>query len=257
MRTFGLTDTGVKREKNEDSILLDNDLQLYIVADGMGGHMLGDVASQTAVKVVHDFIEERLLNAKEAILKDDVYLKGLMNEAVIVANREILEYSRKQSGHDIMGTTISALLIRDKKMYSAHVGDSRIYCTRKGVIEKLTKDHNKAQELVDAGLLKEEEAENHRSSHILTRALGSSDSVRVDINMHDIQTGDSYLLSTDGLFRVLTINDVKVVLLDSNKTPEEKCRILIEQTLEGGAPDNVSLIILEPEKKGIFERIFS
>ena len=257
MRTFGLTDTGGKREKNEDSILLDNDLQLYIVADGMGGHMLGEVASQTAVKVVCEFIEERLLNAKEALLKDDVYLKGLMNEAVIVANREIQEYSRKQAGHDIMGTTISALLIRGKKMYTAHVGDSRIYRARKDKVEKLTKDHNKAQELVDAGLLNEEEAENHRSSHILTRALGSFDSVRADINMHEIQDGDSYLLSTDGLFRVLKIDDVKVVLLDNGKTPEEKCRMLLVKTLEGGAPDNTSLIILEFEKKGFLKRIFS
>jgi PPM family protein phosphatase len=256
MKAFGLTDTGKKREKNEDSILLNDSIKLYIVADGMGGHMLGEVASQTAVKTIEEFVDQTLLKADEKPPKDDDHLTGILKEAVNKANKAIYDYSQKLQGKGVMGTTVSFALIRNNKLYTAHVGDSRIYRMRKGNIEKLTKDHSKAQELVDAGLLKEEDADTHRSSHILTRALGSSDSVSPSIAVHDIKNKDSFLLSTDGMFRVMNINAVRDILR-SKLTTEEKCRMLVDKTLEGGAPDNVSVIILEPEKKGIFNCIFS
>lgn len=123
-------------------------------------------------------------------------------------------------------------------------------------MEKLTKDHNKAQELVDAGLLKEEEADNHRSSHILTRALGSPKSAIPVIEAWPVERKEIFFLSTDGLFRVLSAEQVKEVLA-FNYSVEEKCRVLMDNALEGGAPDNVSFILTEPEKKGFLNRIFS
>lgn len=256
MKSFGLTDTGKKREKNEDSIRVDDSLGLYIVADGMGGHMLGEVASQTAVDTLKDSIETALLSSDTAALKQDDHIFTLLREAVIEANRKIYEYSQNLPRKGIMGTTVSLGLVRNGKIYMAHVGDSRIYRLRKDSIEKLTKDHSKAQELVDAGLLKEEEADSHRSSHVLTKALGSSESVVPDISVQEIRNGDSFLFSTDGMFRVLDISAVKNVLI-SKAAIEKKCEVLLERTLEGGAPDNVSLIILEPSKKGLLTRIFS
>jgi PPM family protein phosphatase len=256
MKACGQTDKGCKREKNEDSILLNDRINLYIVADGMGGHMLGEVASQTAVKVINETIEKNILNGDSLSLGKDAYVKEILGEALAEANKEIYNYSQNISERAIMGTTVSFALIRNKKIYIVHVGDSRIYRLRKGNFEKLTKDHNKAQELVDAGFLKEEEAENHRSSHILTRALGSSDSVMPSINLHDIKNDDKFLLSTDGLFRVLNTDAVKDIMVNKLSL-EEKCGMLIEKTLEGGAPDNVSVIIIEPTPKGLFRRIFS
>jgi protein phosphatase len=255
MKACGQTDKGCKREKNEDSILLNDRINLYIVADGMGGHMLGEVASQIAVRAINETIEKDILNQDSLSLKKDEYIKEILGEALTKANKEIYDYSQKLSEETIMGTTVSAALIRNNKLYIAHVGDSRIYRLRKGNLKKLTKDHNKAQEFVDAGLLKEEEAENHRSSHILTRALGSSDSVMPAITVHDIKNDDKFLLSTDGLFRVLNTDAVKDIMVNKLSL-EEKCGMLIEKTLEGGAPDNVSVIIIEPTPKRLFHRIF-
>ena len=256
MMAYGLTDRGCKREKNEDSILLNDQINLYIVADGMGGHMLGEVASQTAVRVINETIEKNILNGDSLSLKEDEYIKEILTDALAEANKEIYNYSKKIYEQAIMGTTVSAVLNRNEKIYIAHVGDSRIYRLRKSNLEKLTKDHNKAQELVDAGLLKEEEAENHRSSHMLTRAIGSSDSVMPDISVQNIINGDQLLLSTDGIFRVLNSDTVKDIMLKVIPL-DQKCKLLIDKTLEGGAPDNVSVIIVEPRPKGFLSRIFA
>lgn len=243
MTACGLTDRGLKREKNEDSILLDDDLKLYIVADGMGGHLRGEVASHAAVTEIKRYISAKALRSKGS-LDDQTDYKNILEEAFAGANKEIYAYSQKQAGRNIMGTTASLAFVRAAKLYTAHIGDSSIYRVRKDRLEKLTKDHNQAQELVDAGLLEAEEAGQHESSHILTKALGSASVTSADLAVHDIRDGDVYLLATDGIFRVLAIETVKVILL-SALSAAEKCRTLIDMTLKGGAPDNASLIILE------------
>lgn len=256
MKAFGLTDTGRKREKNQDSILLNNELRLYVVADGMGGHIQGEVASGMAVTILNDSLIGGLPKEQDLSARKDRHIKELLLAAVTRANSEILRYSRSLKEKDIMGTTVSLALFIRRKLYTVHVGDSRIYRLRRGILEKLTKDHTKAQELVDAGLLPEKEADNHRSSHILTRALGVTDTVAAEIGAHDLQNGDHFLLSSDGLFRVLDEGAVRDVLI-GDLSIEDKCKTLIEKTLEGGAPDNVSVIIAQPEKKGFFGSIFS
>lgn len=256
MKAFGLTDKGRKREKNEDTILVNPEINLFIVADGMGGHALGEFASQSAVRIINEVIEESIFNGDEGSLKKDEHIKVLLTEAIGRANKEIYTYSQNLSEKSIIGTTVSLALFKNKKLYTAHVGDSRIYRLRKDNLEKLTKDHSKARELIDAGLLKEEEAEHHRSSHILTKALGSALSVVPDINVHDMKNGDSFLLSTDGLFRAVDINNVKNIMM-SKLSVEEKCRSIVGKALENDAPDNVSVIILEPSSKGLIKRIFS
>ena len=255
MRAFGLTDQGKRRERNEDSLLVDNETGLYIAADGMGGHSQGEVASRTAVTVINDFLKEGLKQAGAGKTREDGGIEDLLKGAIFSANAVVYEHSLKLNG-DIMGTTVSLLLLKERRAYIAHVGDSRIYRLRKDRIEKLTMDHNKAQELVDACLLTEEEADNHRSSHVLTRALGSSSSVNPDIAEHHLAGGDSFLLSTDGLFRAVGIDTVQAVMT-ARLSVEEKCRKLVSLSLEGGAPDNVSVIVVESEKKGILTRIFS
>lgn len=256
MKAFGLTDTGKKRDKNQDSILLNEELNLYIIADGMGGHMLGDVASSMAVKAINDYLLHHLPPKRGVTANKDEYIEDVLRSAVLRANSEILSYSRSLQKKDIMGTTVSLALFTNGKLYTAHVGDSRIYRVRKMILDKLTKDHTKAQELVDAHLLDEEEADNHSSSHILTKALGVMDTVSPDLNMYEVNKGDSFLISSDGLFRVLDVGQVRDVL-SSAMSLEDKCKMLIDKTLEGGAPDNVSVIIVETERKGLLGRIFS
>lgn len=253
IKSFGITDKGKKRDKNEDSILINDKIGLYIVADGMGGHEKGDVASRTVVQTLNKFVQKKFMTERSG--QDDFYT-DLLQEAVSAASSEIVDYSRKLPLGSIMGTTVSAGLLKNDKLYTAHVGDSRIYRVRNGNIEKLTRDHNQAQDLIDMGHLKEEDADTHRSSHILTRAVGSSGSVEPDIQVHNIEDGDLYLISSDGLFRVMKVDDVKDILVTGNN-PEDKCRTLVDKTLEGGAPDNVSVIIVETEKKSILGRIFS
>jgi protein phosphatase len=256
MKAFGLTDIGKNRDKNQDSILLNDELQLYIVADGMGGHLLGEVASSMAVNVINEYLTDVLLRGPNASANKELSIKDILRLAVMRANSEIFNYSRSLPNQGIIGTTLSLAFFSNGKLYTAHVGDSRIYRVNEGTIEKLTKDHTKAQELVDAHLLREEEADNHSSSHILTRALGNRDTVSPDMNIYAVKKGDSFLMSSDGLFRVLDVRAVNDII-SSAMSLEDKCRMLIDKTLEGGAPDNVSVIIAESEKKGFFGRIFS
>lgn len=254
--SHGITDRGRKRERNEDSILLNDAFGLYIVADGMGGHEHGDVASRTAVEEIETFLKGNLTRVPKIMLKQSGYLTGLLKEALSRANSKIHTASKKLPLGGMMGTTVSLVLVSNDKLHIAHVGDSRIYRLRNGALEQLTKDHSKVQELVDRGLLPEDEAENHHLSNVITRALGSNKDVEVDTYVFDIQNGDTLLLTTDGLIRVLD-NETIAGALKRDLPVDRKCGILIGKSLEGGAPDNVSVIILEFEVKSVIKRIIS
>lgn len=254
LQAHGLSHRGVKREKNEDSIFCDTDAGLFIVADGMGGHAKGEVASSTATNVISSVILAVLQKADKKMLSDDSFVSGIIKDSITQANTEIYNISRNMLGGNIIGTTATLVLFIDDKVYIGHVGDSRVYRLRKGALEKLTTDHSKAQELIDAGLLKEEDAENHRSSHVLTRAVGSVDYISPDTASHEVKKGDIFLLTTDGMFRVLNAENVKEILLNAD-SPEEKCNILLNKTLEGGAPDNTSLIIVEQQNRSFVGRL--
>lgn len=244
MRAFGLTDRGTKRENNEDSLLLNPEINLFIVADGMGGHALGDFASQAAVEILNRFLVQEIAQPKGEKPNSDEEVIMLLEEAVALANQQIYEYSQKLTHQPIIGTTLSLVFFQQEKVFSAHIGDSRIYRLRKGVLEQLTKDHTQAQELVDEEVIQAEGEEYQRLSHLLTRALGSFPQVKADMAVWEWEEGDRFLLSSDGLFRVLNTKRVQEVLAD-DCTPKEKCRLLVDETLAGGAPDNVSVIIVE------------
>jgi PPM family protein phosphatase len=249
MDAFGITDRGIGRETNQDSIALDNSIMLYMVADGMGGHAMGEVASQKAVTTVTTVIHQNITCYDNESLKQDEPVLSIMKEAVTTANREIFEYSRGET----MGTTLSTAHFSNGKLYIAHIGDSRIYRLRRGLLEALTEDHTEARALVKAGRLSPENAENHQLSHVLTKALGSSKTASPDFNSFRVKDGDIYLLSSDGLFRVVSPGEVREILV-RDAGPEEKCNMLLNVALSRGAPDNVSVIIVEAP--GPFEKIF-
>ncbi|HEY3277558.1 MAG TPA: protein phosphatase 2C domain-containing protein [Syntrophorhabdaceae bacterium] len=250
MDAFGMTDRGVGRQINEDCIVLDHKTMLYMVADGMGGHVGGGVASRKAVSTVAYIMQRNIASYDTESLKHDEPLMGMIKEAIHTANREIYEYSRGET----MGTTLSIAHFSNGKLYIAHIGDSRIYRVRKKRMEKLTEDHTEAHNLGKAGLIPPEKVENHRLSHVLTRALGSSKSAAPDIASHAVEDGDVYLICSDGLFRVMGADEVGGVLAGKT-SPEEKCTILMREALRRGAPDNVSLIVVEAQ--GPISRIFS
>jgi protein phosphatase len=243
MKSYGITVSGKHREINEDSIFLNDDIALYIVADGMGGHEHGDLASSIAVKEINGFLREKLSAADNDQLKQYHYMTGLLNEAVNRANWKIFENSRRTPPVFTMGTTVSFALIKDGKCYIAHVGDSRIYRLRQGDLKKLTHDHSMVQELVDRGEISEEEALDHPLSNMVTRALGSNVTVEADTYAFNIQDNDCFLLTSDGLSKVMDINSIREIL-ESDISIKDKCETIIERTRQAGAPDDVSVIIL-------------
>jgi serine/threonine protein phosphatase PrpC len=245
MESFGLTDRGRVRNSNQDNILLNRELQLFIVADGMGGHACGEVASEMAVQTVNDHIHAHIGDG-EQIREEDYFqfITNLLKESISQAHRAIYDYSQKLPGRETMGTTLSFLLFRKNKAYLAHIGDSRIYRLRAGQMEKLTKDYTEAQELADIGVISEADAENHRLSHVLTRVLGVPDRGEADTQVLNLVDGDRFLITSDGLFRVLDMPAVQAVL-EMNLSVKGKCSSLLAQALEKGAPDNVSVIVVE------------
>jgi PPM family protein phosphatase len=250
MEAFGITDRGVERETNEDSIALDHRIMLYVVADGMGGHAKGEVASRKAVATVAHVMQQNIASYDNESLKADEPVMNIIREAVYTANQEIFEYSRGE----VMGTTLSSAHFSNGKLYIAHIGDSRIYRVRKSHMEKLTEDHTEARNMEKAGLLSPGKAENHHLSHVLTKALGSSRSASPDLSVHHVKGGDVYLIASDGLFRVVSPDEAREALT-KEISPEEKCNMLMDIALQRGAPDNVSLIIVEAP--GPFSRILS
>jgi protein phosphatase len=259
LKAVGITHEGLKRDHNEDSILVNTRVGFFAVADGMGGHSFGETASRMAVQVLNAHIESALNIVRKRTVFDRDMPENLLYEAVDAANSYIYEFSRclcsENTGNNVMGTTLSATLIVKEKLFTAHVGDSRIYRFRKSTLERLTRDHSETQELIDAGILDEKEAEQHPSSHVLTQAVGANASVTPDLLVCQVAKGDQFLIASDGLFRVL---EEKLVLdtLCLRGTLREKSRRLVTRALDGGVPDNISVIIVEPSGNGFFGRIF-
>jgi serine/threonine protein phosphatase PrpC len=224
----------------------------------MGGHDFGEKASRMAVQTLNAHVESVLSNMRKKTVLDGNISGNPLFEAIRVANSHIYDFAQglheKNSGPTIMGTTLSAILVKEKKLFVAHVGDSRIYRFRENMLEKLTRDHSEAQNLIDAGTLQEEEADQHPSSHVLTRAVGVAATVTPDLVTCGILEKDLFLIASDGLFRVL--NEKMVLdILCQHGTLREKAHLLITRALEGGAPDNVSIILVAPSINNLFKRI--
>lgn len=249
MKSAGLSDIGKVRERNEDSFLVNDDLGLYIVADGMGGHIAGDIASRMAVEEIETFVQARLRESGE---KGDAFYVETLRDAFQQANRSIYRFSRRGPFPVILGTTAVAALIVENNLYVAHVGDSRLYLYRKHRGRRMTKDHSQVQELIDFGHLTEDEAQNHALSNVITRSLGGEPHVDVDVAVHKLEPGDTLLLCTDGLRRVLSEAEIQSVVEDESLDVGESCRVLIERTLEGGAPDNVTVVVVRGDANGTF-----
>ncbi len=225
------THVGLRRKVNEDSMLVRDDCGLWVVADGMGGHEAGDVASAKIVEAL-------------GRIEANGGVDQLVDEAIAalkIVNRELIELAGSDDAQRSIGSTVVGLAIADGQFRCFWAGDSRAYRLRDDQIVQLTRDHSVVQDLVDAGILRPDEAEGHPNSNIITRAVGVAPDLRVDTVSGDVQAGDRFLLASDGLTRMVDDGELARELTSTSAaTAADK---LIETVLERGAPDNVTLVI--------------
>jgi serine/threonine protein phosphatase PrpC len=227
---------GLVRQGNEDSAF--TSAQLIAVADGMGGHAAGEVASRIAVQVL-----QKLAPTLTADEIDEDSVEDLLMHSLHSIDAEIAAVTDEEIEKRGMGTTLTALLIRDNTIALLHVGDSRCYRLRGSTLEQLSNDHTVIQELLDQGAISEAEAADHPQRSMLTQALRGDGDVTPVLQMYEVKKGDRYLLCSDGLSGVLTDKEIKVGLKKSNK--DEAVKFLNDATYINGAPDNVTILIAD------------
>jgi PPM family protein phosphatase len=234
--TTGRSAVGLIRQGNEDSGFVSP--QLIAVADGMGGHAAGEVASRIAVEVL-----QSLTPALTSEDIDEDSIEDLLMHSLHSIDSEISVVTDEDNEKRGMGTTLTALLIRDKYISLLHVGDSRCYRLRGNTLEQLSSDHTVIQELLDQGAISAAEAVEHPQRSMLTQALRGDGDVTPVLQMYEIKKGDRYLLCSDGLSGVLTEKEIKVGLKKSDK--DEAVKFLVDATYINGAPDNVTVLIAD------------
>ena len=230
------TDIGRVRKQNEDAAFMNEERGIYVVADGMGGHLAGEVASQMAIDAMKHMAE-----------KHDAASISVLREAVCEAHEAISARARANQNCSGMGTTLSAMWRGGRYMYIAHVGDSRIYRFRNDELEQITQDHSLVEELVRARIITREEARTHPRRNIITRALGTQGDNLPDLLAADIKPGDLWLLCTDGLCGMVSDEEIARVL-SSGATLEMMAGSLIEKALDAGGRDNVTLVLCREEE---------
>lgn len=224
------TDVGRVREGNEDSYLIQE--PLFGVADGMGGHLAGDVASQTAVEII------------TSKTKDQGADPTTLGEVLSEANKVIWKKAQNDPSLQGMGTTTTLLLLKDGKAHFAHVGDSRAYMYRDGQLSQVTEDHTLVQRMVNEGRLQPDEAERHPQRSIITRALGVDADVQVDTFSIDVRAGDRFLICSDGLSGMLSNEQIQETLAATGNA-QDAADQLVEQANEAGGEDNITCVVID------------
>ena len=224
------TDIGCVREHNEDSLIVAP--PLYAVADGMGGHAAGEVASEIAVRTL----------ARQAPSEADTEALG---NAVITANYAVIN-AAQEKGRSGMGTTMTAAVLRGERLAIAQVGDSRAYLLHQGQMQQLTRDHSLMADMIEAGEITPEEARVHPKRSIITRALGSDPSMQPDLYELDVCTGDRLLLCSDGLTGMLEDNEIETILMRT-RDPQRCASILVNEAIAAGGQDNITVVVVDVE----------
>jgi len=241
----GKTDTGMVRDHNEDCFLIVPESGIAILADGMGGHLAGEVASAMAIdRVTHYLLNAFALPKKAATANGASFESAALVEAIKAANAAIHDASMSRPEQSGMGTTIVAAAFHDNTLTVAHVGDSRMYRFRKGVLSQVTEDHSMVQELLRRGLMTPEEARTSLNRNLVTRALGIDPLVEVDVREQQYEDGDIYLLCSDGLNDVLTDEEIAAVLAQHQDNLDFAAQRLIADVNANGGPDNVSIVLI-------------
>lgn len=230
----GRTDTGRQRDHNEDAYALLPERGIAVLADGMGGHNAGDVASRIAVDTCLTLLSQT----------GGLAARDRLETAAQAAHAAIREKAASSPRYQGMGTTLVAVLLEQGSLTVAHVGDSRLYRLRQGRLQALTRDHSLQQEFVDKGLYTPEEAREKVARNLLTRALGLEETLRVDIGEFERLGGDRYLLCSDGLYEMISEADI-TALLGRRMAPQALCTALVELANARGGPDNITVIVMD------------
>jgi protein phosphatase len=245
------THTGMVRSHNEDSITVEPEIGLAVLADGMGGYNAGEVASGIATAMISN-------ETKEALSRVDPHLVDrttgtliatrLLREVIARANVSIYQSANSQPQYAGMGTTLVAALFCDNKLTVAHIGDSRCYRFRDGVLEQITRDHSLLQEQIDSGLLSREAARRSQNKNLVTRALGIEPEVEAEIHTYDARAGDIYLICSDGLNDMVGDDDIELTLGELGGNLPLAAGQLVQMANDAGGRDNVSVILIRVKK---------
>ena len=249
----GLSDVGLQREHNEDSFVVLKEYDLFVVADGMGGHRAGDVASKIATETISEFFRT---TANEDVTWPFHFDTNLSEEenrlltGIRVANRQIFERSTRSREYHGMGTTVVGAMFSPKKqrMYIGHVGDSRCYRVRDGQIQQLTRDHSLINDYLLAMPDLTDEQKSELPKNVITRALGMQDHVVVDLQHDDPKQGDVYVLCSDGLSGMVSDDDIRQIVTSTTDI-REACRRLIQRANERGGEDNITAVLIKIEQQ--------
>ncbi|AKI92030.1 protein-serine/threonine phosphatase PrpC [Bacillus subtilis] len=242
MLTALKTDTGKIRQHNEDDAGIfkgKDEFVLAVVADGMGGHLAGDVASKMAVKAMGE-----KWNEAETIPTAPSECEKWLIEQILSVNSKIYDHAQAHEECQGMGTTIVCALFTGKTVSIAHIGDSRCYLLQDDDFVQVTEDHSLVNELVRTGEISREDAEHHPRKNVLTKALGTDQSVSIDTRSFDIEPGDKLLLCSDGLTNKVEGTELKDIL-QSDSAPQEKVNLLVDKANQNGGEDNITAVLLE------------
>jgi serine/threonine protein phosphatase PrpC len=247
IKSSSITDVGLKREENEDFFLKEDNLGLYVVADGMGGHLAGEVASRVAVEMINKSVEKWL---EEEAQEDELFgppdntlslIGNYILSSIRIANRVVYEMALENNEYHGMGTTVVILYVTPNLIIAANVGDSRIYLVRDGHMEMLSKDHTVVQEQIDMGTMTVEEAATSPLRHILTKNLGSAETLDPDIFEIEPSNRDRFILCSDGVTDLVSDDEI-LEMTQKHNDPSNLCRKLVDMALKRGAHDNATIV---------------
>ncbi|TCK98333.1 protein phosphatase [Natranaerovirga hydrolytica] len=238
MKSYGRTDKGIQRDKNEDAIFYSDKPvgklpNLYIIADGMGGHKAGAFASEYAVK---EFIEFVKMSHKDNPTE-------IIEEGIQCINQLVHEKSEQEAYYK-MGTTFVVATVTEEELYIGNIGDSRLYIIENNAINKITKDHSLVEEMIHTGHITEEEANEHPDRNVITRAIGAQPSIEVDIYKIKLKANNKILMCSDGLTNMLSEETVNQIINEANED-KDKVDHLINKANELGGTDNISVILMD------------
>ena len=225
---------GQVRDHNEDSLKVDHDMGLFVVADGMGGHNAGEHASQLAVEMLHNFVAKHSNTHVGA---------AELTQAFLRANKAIYEESLQHRERSGMGTTLTALLINGNSYRVAHVGDSRAWLVRDGIARQITNDHSMLAEQVRLGMISTEDAARHPMRNVLTRSIGNTPNVEVDVLEGEARPGDTWVLGTDGMTQVMDTERI-AILATGNEMADHVARTIVDTACAEDGSDNVTAIVV-------------
>ncbi|MCB1214961.1 MAG: Stp1/IreP family PP2C-type Ser/Thr phosphatase [Deltaproteobacteria bacterium] len=246
IQCYGISNVGMKRSQNEDSYLINDEIGLYMVADGMGGHLGGEFASKLAVTTVEELLSGFLdpeVTQIHGVNTEGSDVGDRLLHAIQEAGRRIHHeslYDEKLRG---MGTTAVAVLFDNGKFYVAHVGDSRAYLLRESALQQLTEDHSLVTEQVKAGMISAKDAKSHKLKNVITRSVGYQEEVEADLKVLEAQDGDRIMMCSDGLSNLVEHHEIQEIMKDLEL--QEACEKLVKTANARGGDDNITVVMLE------------